>query len=173
MASQSRMESDFFVAGNISANTFTLPAGTVTDNAVLAATNIAATKLEHQHEIIFAQANTASASQTQIVHRVHGATGEVIAVKAGSIVKCVSDASITIDMVKCNSGGTTSVLTGVITLNSSSTNYVPVAGTVVSSGVEDLVAEDLLKVVLTASAGTGGTVATGVFASLIVREKAS
>lgn len=173
MALQTRIESDVFVAGNIAANSVTLPNGTVDDDAVLAAAGVAATKLEHQHEITFAQANTAAASETKIVHRAHGATGEVIAVKAGSIAKCTGDGSVTVDMVKCNSGGTTSVLTGVITLNSSSTNYVPSAGTVKADGSEDLVAEDLLKIVLTASTGTAGTVGTGMFASVIVREDAN
>lgn len=168
-----RFESDVFVAGNVSAQSVSLPSGTVTNEDIEGSAGISASKLEHRHEITFAQANTTAADETKIVHSVYGSTGEVIACKAGSIGVCGGDSTVSIDLVKCNTSGTTSVLTSAITLDSGNTAYALESGTIVSSGVEDLAAGDILKIVLDATAGTSSSLATGVFVSLVVNEDAS
>lgn len=173
MALQSRIESDVYVAGNLSANEVTLPDGTVDNEAVAGAASIDASKLQHQHIAVGLMTST-SATNDSYVHSVYGATGEVIAIKASQAVKCVGDASVTANVIKYNgTNATVAISTAGIILNSSSTNYVVQSATVKSDGSEDLVAGDILKILFTPSAGTAGTVATAVFASVIIREEAN
>jgi hypothetical protein len=73
---------------------------------------------------------------------------------------------VTVDLKKNG----VSILTSVITLDSGNTNRVVEAGTI--SGDGTLAAGDWLEVTIAISAGTG-TLATGVYAELILNEDAS
>ena len=163
---QSKIEGDVRVTGNISCSTLTIPAGSVRNASIEEDAEIEATKLEHKYEPVFAQPNTTATAETRAVHLVHGATGEVLAFKAGSIAACIGDSTITVDLKKNGS----SILTSVITLDSSNTNRVAEAGTISGSGA--IAVGDLLEVVVAVSAGTG-TLGTGVFASVELTELAA
>jgi len=161
---QSRHEGDLYVAGALSAAALAVPAGAVSNAAIAPAAGIAATKLQHRNRPVHAQPNTAATTETRVVYHVRGAAATLVAFAAGSIAKAVGDSTVTVNLRK--NGAT--VLTGVITLNSSSVNYVAQAGTLAATA---LVAGDVLDVVVTATAGTG-TLPTGVFCSLTVDEDA-
>ena len=169
MSSQTRLEGDVHVAGSLSAYALTPPASCVTDNAVAAAADIAATKLEHQNNYVYAQeSGTTAADDNRVAAVIYGATGSIIAFHASSVVKCAGDSTVTIDLCKQSGTATsaTSILSAAITLNSSSTTYSHVAGTISTA---TLVAGDKLEIKIDATVGTG-TLAKGVFARVITRE---
>jgi hypothetical protein len=157
-----RFPGDIYVAGNISSKTLSVPAGAVTDAAIQAGAGIAATKLQQQHRLDYSQPNTTATSETRIIYACRGASGTIIDFRAGSIGVAVGAATVTVDLRK---NGTT-VLTGVITLDTGNVARVAEVGTL---SVTTLVAGDVLEVVLTATAG-GGTLPTGVFVSATVHE---
>jgi hypothetical protein len=153
---------DLYVRGNLAAQSFSPPAGSITDAAIVALAGISASKLRHQHRKLFSQPNTTATTETRVLHIVVGATGTVTSFSAGSIVANIGAATVTANLMKNG----VSILTGAITLNNANTAYVPSAGVIASAGV---VAGDVLSVVLTATAG-GGTLATGVFAQVSLDE---
>lgn len=163
MASQIEGAQNF--KGAVTLASVNLPSECVEDRHVEAGAGIDSDKLEHQHRVTYGQANTAAVDETRIIHVVHGTTGEVIAFVAGSIAKAVGDATCTVDLKK---NGTT-VLTGVITLDSGNTNRVAEAGTL--SGTVTLAVGDVLEVVIDGTIGTG-TLPTGVFCSATIKEDA-
>ena len=163
MAIVQTINGDAFIAGNLSARSMNIPSGTVVDADVAATADFAATKLEHQHQKVYAQESaTPAAAEDRVVHAVYGSTGSIIAFEAGSVVACVGDSTITIDLHKNSS----SILTTPIVLDSSNSAYTPEAGTIDTATLVD---GDVLEVVITVSAGTG-TLGKGLFASVIIRE---
>jgi len=143
-----------------------LPSGAVTAANIAAAAGVEATKLEHQHREIYQQeSDTTSVSEDRVVHVVKGTTGDLKTFRAGSVVANIGAATITVDLHKNGS----TILSAPITLDNGDAAYALVAG-VISS--EPVVADDVLEVVVVATAG-GGTVGKGVFASLDVFEDVS
>lgn len=144
-----------------------LPANTVGDAGVTAASPLNTTKTRRRFNKGYAQnVGAAAASVTGVVvHVVYGAVGTVIAVRAGVVVAAVGAATVTIDIKK---NGTT-ILTAVITLDVANTIYIVEAGSVSVSG---LVAGDVLTAVLVATAG-GGTLPQGVFVDVVIDEDPS
>jgi hypothetical protein len=163
----SRITTDLYVDGNLQGKTLTPSAGCVSNNHVSASAAIAATKLEHQYIISFAQANTTAAAETRVVHVARGTTGDILDVRAGSIGVCTGNATITVDVKKNG----TSVLTNAITLDSGNAARVPEAGTL-DGAQDELEADDVLEVVIAVNAGTGA-LGTGVFAAITLREDAA
>lgn len=159
-----RHDGNFHVAGTLSAEDFTPPDGCIDNAAIEAATGIDATKLEHQFALTYAQANAAAADETRVIHCAYGATGTIVSFEAGSIAACVGDSTVTVDLKK---NGTT-VLSAVITLDSTNTARVAEAATISTASYVD---GDVLEVIVDATIGTG-TLATGLFATAILREDA-
>ena len=142
-----------------------LTPGTVQDADLAGSANLDPTKMRHQYCAVFAQANSAAASDTgRVIHVVKGATGTVVAFRAGSIVAATGNATVTVDLKK---NGTT-MLSAVITLDSSNTAYVLEEATL---SVTAVVAGDVLTLVIVATVGTGA-LPTGLFAEVVVREDA-
>lgn len=161
----SRIDGNIYVSGNLSAKTMSIPADTVDNEDVKANANFAATKLEHQHQKVYAQESDAAASaEDRVIHIVYGTSGQVVGFEAGSVVACIGDSTITIDLHKNGA----SILTAPITLDNSNSAYTPEEGTINTSSLSD---GDVLEVVITVNAGSG-TLGKGVFASAIIREKA-
>jgi hypothetical protein len=159
-----RIDGDLQGLGEISCQTLSIPAGTIVDADVNAAAAIGHTKLEHQHRITYGQNGTVAAD-TRVIFVCRGTSGEVVAVKAGCIGVESGGNSCTVDVQKNG----TSVLTGAITLDSGDSPYTPEAGTLKTDGTEDLVADDVLTVVI----ATSSSDATGVYVVVTVREDAS
>lgn len=157
---------DLYVSGVLSAGTFNLSSGSVTDAAVLSNAGIDADKLEHRHRITYSQeSGTTSATEDKIIHVVHGTAGTVNAFEAGSVTLCTGAGTITVDLHKNGS----TILSAPITLDTGNTVYVTESGTISSASLSD---GDVLEVVVVATAG-GGSVGNGVFASVEIDEDAA
>lgn len=168
MANPTRIEGDVYINGNVNSLTMSIPAGSVIDASVGASANIAATKLEHRHQIVYAQGSAVDAADAaQVVHVCYGATGSVVAFEAGSVVAALGNDVCTVNLKK-NGTSILNPTTG-ISLSSSATAYIASAGTISSAAIVD---GDVLEVVIDATHGTG-TLAKGVFASVVISEKAS
>lgn len=152
---------DLHVGGHLSANSQTIGAGAVSNTSVAAGAGISASKLEHQYRKELTQPNTAATSETRVIHVARG-SGTIIKFSAGSIAIAVGAATVTVDLKKNGA----SILSGVITLDTGNTVYVPENGTVSNTAVA---AGDVFTVTTVATAG-GGTLPTGVFASLDLSE---
>lgn len=161
-----RIEGSLHVAGRLTPQLLDIPPETVTDAAVSSSAAIAAGKLEHQHQPVYAQeSDTAAADEARIVHVVRGATATLVSVAAGAVVPAVGNAEVEVDLLK---NGTT-MLTGPITLDSGQIAYERVAGAFASGA---LVQGDVLEITIAGTAGTG-TLPKGVFAAIVVREDAA
>lgn len=143
----------------------TFPDGGVTDAKVAAGAGIKHTKLEHQHRIPFSQVGTAASNAGQVIYRCSGATGTILELAVGSIGIAVGAATVTVDLKK---NGTT-VLSGVVTLDTGNTAYI---AELASISVPGIAAGDALSLVVVATVG-GGTLPTGLFVSLTVKEDAA
>ena len=158
-----RIEEDAYFGGTLQAKTLVPSDGCITNAAVVAAAGIAASKLQHRHRPFYSQTGNAAAA-TVAIHVVRGATGVLNAFAAGSVAKAAGNAAVTVDLKKAGS----SILTGVITLDSGNTNRVMEAGTLSNSAVAG---GDFLEVVVTADAGTG-TLPPGLHVALELDEAA-
>lgn len=166
MANIGQLTGDLHIRGSLTATTLSPSAGVITNEMVSAAADIAASKLEHQHVLHYSQeSDTTSATEDHCIHVVRGATGSAVAFEAGSVTACTGNATITVDLHK--NGAT--ILTGVITLDSTNTAYVVEAGTIDTATLAD---GDVLEVVVVATVGTGA-LGKGVFASCVIREDAA
>ena len=161
-----RLQGNVFVTGTLAANGFTLPDASVSNSKVAAAANIEATKLEQQYAIAYAQESSATAAaETKVVHAAYGSTGAAVAIQAGMIDPNTGDAEVEVDLLL---NGTT-ILTGPITLTSAQSAGETVAGTLV--GDPSYSAGDRLEISVTTTPGSG-SLGDGVFAGVIVRERA-
>lgn len=159
------VQGDLVVTGNLSAGTQQLPASSVNNAAIAAGVLgnfIDPSKIESRLARFYAQPNTTATTETRAIHYTVGATGVLQTFQAGSIAVAVGAATVTIDLKKNG----TSVLTAVITLNSSSTARAAASATFSSTAI---VAGDELEIVITATA-SGGTLPTGVFVNLLLNE---
>lgn len=154
-------EEDLFVRGTLVPSAIAMPQNAITSgDQVRAGANIPADKTEQRFFPAWSQPNTAASTETRTLF-VARRSGTVNAVLAGSIGVAVGDAITTIDVKK---NGTT-ILSGIITLDSANTARVVELGTI--SGGGTFVAGDWYEVVITATIGTG-TLPTGVFVQLEV-----
>ena len=149
-----RIEEKIYFADTITFKEVVLPAGAVSDDQVAAGAKIAASKMVHKHRPSYGQAGTA-VSETRAIHGVFGATGSVVAFKAGSITACTGNATISVDLKKNG----TSILASPITLDSTKSARVLYAANIASAALS---VGDWLEVVVTANAGTG-SLGSGLF----------
>lgn len=164
MADLSTHSGDLLVTGRLIAGTISLPADAVQDTQVIAAANLAASKLEHQYQKVWAQESTTdAATERRVVHVVKGTTGTLISFKAGAVTVAGAATTVTVDLLK---NGTT-VLTSVITLDNSQVAYELEDGSAFTSTA--LVVGDVLEIKLIL---TGTNEPKGVFAEVVLREKA-
>lgn len=116
-----RLDDDLFVDGNLSAKQVTLPAGTVTNSAVVGSAGISASKLQQQINKNYSQDGTTDATvERKIVHVAYGATGTLVAFAVGAVTKAAAAGNAVIDLLKNGS----SILTAQITLDSTTNNYI-------------------------------------------------
>lgn len=162
----SRIESDMHVAGNLSANTMTYPAGSLSNVDVASGASIAATKLQHRHSKTYAQESATNvADESRVLFTAYGATGTTISFKAGAAVAATGNATCSVDLKK---NGTT-VLSAPLSLTSSQTAYAELTATI---GTSSFVAGDNFSVSFAGAVGSGA-LAKGVYCTLIVDETAS
>ena len=141
--------------GNHSFSDITLPSSAVTDSSVLAAANIDADKLQHRHVLIYEQVNgTAVAAQTKMIFQSRFA-GTIVAVIVTPYTAPTSSDSYTVDVQKCaQAGSMATVLSSVVTMNSSDANRTSNSGTLSTT---TFAASDIFQVVVAVpSANTTG-----------------
>lgn len=127
--------------------------GMIKNVMIAAGAGIAASKLESWQSKCWGQIST-SVTETKVLGIIRGATGTSIGVEVTNQVACVGDSTIAVDVKKNG----TSILSAVVTLNSSSSITVPIAGTVTTTALAD---GDIITAVITTTVGTG-TLAEGV-----------
>lgn len=164
MAAPTTIPGDCVIGGTLYVASFVPSAGSIRNAGIASDAAIVATKLEHQFALTYGTSGTA-ASATIPIHCAYGATGDVISIKAGSVAIAVGAATVTVDLRKNGS----TILTGVITLDTGNTAYVGEAGTILTA---PYVAGDTFTLVVVATAG-GGTLPTGLFVTVILREDAA
>lgn len=163
------------VKGKITAESMTIPDGTLDDDAVAADAAIAATKLEHQHAIRYDQADGSDVVAAIVpVHVVQGTTATIVAIEAVCIdAPSGGDEVISVDLKKCNeaSPSPATVLTGTIDISvaESVADCEVVAGTIASASLVD---GDTL-VVDVAVSGSTGTQGQGLAVVVTLREDAT
>jgi hypothetical protein len=113
---------------------------------------------------MFRQPNSAATAERKVIYEARSA-GTVLDFRAGSIAKALGGATVTIDLLK---NGTT-MLTTPLVLNSSNVNYTAAAASLASTSFSQ---NDVLEVNQTVAVG-GGTLPTGVYASLTVNTDAT
>ncbi len=146
--------------------TLAIPSLTIVDAMVNGAADIAASKLEHQHQISYAQESaTDVADEARVLHAVYGTTGSVLAFECGVVVAAAGAATVDVDLLKNG----VSILTAAIEINNATVIYTPKAGTIDTAAVVD---GDVLEVSIDETIG-GGTRPKGVWCSLILTEKAT
>ncbi len=166
MTTPTRLQGDLTVVGNLSASTMTMPAGSVTNAAIIASAGIAASKLQHQFEVVYAQvATVAAANEQKVVHVVRGVTATLLDFAAGAVTAYGAASSCVFDLLK---NGTT-ILTGTITLDNTTAAYVLKSPAGYTSTA--LVVGDVLTVKV--SGDTGANHALGLFARVSLLEDAA
>jgi hypothetical protein len=164
---QSTFYSDIFVAGSLSSRQFTAPSGSITNDSIQGAAGIDASKLEHQHAVRYSQkAGSAVVSETMPVHIAH-AGGTIVAVQVVTVVPPTSSDTVTVSVSAGNASTVyASVLSGAVSLSSSSVARTVYSGTITSAAYA---AGDSLEVVVTAT----GSSCQGLCVILTLREDAS
>ena len=140
--------------GAITAKTLTPNDGTITNAKVAADAGIEATKLIHQHSIRYNQASGSDvASATEVVH-IFRSTSTIVSVDViPDTAPTGGDKEYTVDVKKSTGAGAwASILTGVITVDSGSTDRTVQAGVLSDS---DAIDNDALQIVIAASGSTG------------------
>ena len=161
---------DLRVNGTFSAQTVNLPNSTVQNQHVIASAGIEATKLEHQHALKYAQADGADVVSESVAIHHFRATAEIVSVEVVPITAPTGgDKEFTVDVQKGSAGSAfASILTGVVTVDSTSADRTGQAGTISGTTAAD---GDTLRVVVTASGSTGSQ-GQGVLVVVTVREGA-
>lgn len=168
MAGITTLYGDVAVTGLLTANDFSAPAGSLTNAMIVSSAGIEATKLEHQYTLVYAQESaTTAADESRVIHAVYGQTGDVIRFECGCVVANIGNSTVTFDLKKNG----TSILTAPAEVNSTHAARELVAGTLTPT-VPTLAADDVLEVVINATAGTG-TLGKGAFCRAIIREDAT
>lgn len=134
------------VNGPLSATSFTLPAGSVTDAGVAGGANIDPAKMRHRHKPLYSQAGTAAAETRAVFVATH--SGVVVSFAAGHRTALTGDATTTFDLRKNG----VSVLSAVVSFTSATAAYALLSGTVTTTA---FVAGDVFEVVVAVAAGTG------------------
>jgi len=171
---QSRHAGDLLVTGTLTVSDgLNMPDGTIGDDEVGAAAGIAATKLEHQHQITYHQA----AIDQEVVdievpiHIVRGATATMIDIQVACLTAPTGgDKAFTVDLQVADEDTPTpaSVLSGTISYSATQEDCEVEEGTV---DTEELVVGDILVLVV-ATSGTTGTQGSGLAITVTIREDA-
>ena len=142
------------VNGTLSARSFSPPSGSITNASVAASAGIEASKVIHRLALRYAQASGADvAAQTMLLHTFRNtATIEAVEV-IPSTAPTGGDKAFTVD-VQLGDASTAfaTILSGVVTVNSSSANRTIQTGSLSTSSAAD---GDTLQVVVAASGSTG------------------
>lgn len=161
-ADRGRWPGDLYVAGNVSANSMTIPDESIGDGAIDPGRPISSLKLEHQHLAYHRQAHgTATVARREVIHKAFG-NGVLAGVEATLVVPNVGAATVTIDVLKNG----VSVLTSPLVLGVAAAFAASAAGI---AGGGTYVADDIFETSVSVAAG-GGTIGQGLVVQGVFRE---
>jgi hypothetical protein len=136
----------------------------VSDANVVGSAGIQASKLIHQYQPVHADpAATTVAANRKTIHVAYGATGTLIAFKAGLITACIGADTVT---VKLRKNGT-DILSADISLTSATAAFAMLTAAGFTSA--SYAAGDVFEVDIT-PVHTSGTLGAGIFCQLITNE---
>lgn len=169
MADPSYLSGDYFIRGNLQAQTLMFPVGGINDIAVNTLANIDSVKLKHRDHVTYSQPNvTETYAEAKIVFRERGLTGSVISVycglqhpPTGSSCDKVTTADVTVNGV--------SILSAPVTLDKTKTAYISYAGSIVSPV---LTTGDIVSVVIVRTGSVADTDPAGVFVAIDIDQTA-
>ena len=154
---QTIIDSDTFVRGNLTCNSMTIPAGTLTNAMVNANAAIAASKVVHRFPISYSQIGGTDVTAATVP--IHIVSGQTATIESLSIMPLAAPSGgnkqITVDLKKSTGGGAyTSVLSGgtAYAITTSATSLAVYTATVATTA---LVVGDTLELVVTPSGSTG------------------
>ena len=162
-----QLQENCYFGGTVQFASAVLQANAISDvniNTPSAGSGISATKVMHRFRATRGQSGNA-VSETVPIHVVQGIVAKVNYCKAGSITIAAGSGSVTVDLKKNG----TSVLTAVITLNSSSVARTEQAAAIAAGGLT-MTAGDWLELVITAGSAT---LPTGLFVDVEIEESPS
>ena|SRR6266849_1214507 len=162
----STLTTNVTITGSLQCNTFNPPAGCITDAATLPGANIAATKVNHRHEQIYAQPSAQTAAVESKVCHIAKTAGTLISVDVGAVVVNVGAATVVFDFLKNG----VSVLTGTIMLDLNTAAYVLKPGTI-AGGSTTCIAGDVFELKVVSATAGGGTIAKGPFCRFVIEEQ--
>lgn len=170
---QDIVNNDLHVNGHLTARTMDIPAGSITNDDVSASAAIAATKLEHQHVLNYAQANgTAVVADTRGLFICRGASGLLVQLDAliTGAIATGGDRTVTVDLKKGSAGSAyATVLNTPLQFNNGHALRTVVQAVITTTA---LAAGESLIVEVTV-AGAAGNQAQGLLVTLTLRESAT
>lgn len=168
---QTRMEGDMIVVGTLTPQALNCPAGAIDDKAVKAAAGIEATKLQHQHTLLYQQPDGADITAAVIpLWIVRGQCATVVDVEVFcSVAPAGGDKQFSVDLQRCKQGDVkTSILAAPIVYSASKADHEIAKGTISIPGLVD---NQALLVVIGVSGSTGAQ-GQGLLVTVTVREDA-
>jgi len=162
----SRVDGSLHVAGNLTSNSLTVPAGTVLNSHVGAAAAIDETKLEHQHRIHYGGYNVMVMPIVAVVYVCHGDTATVLEVEAGTQTVCTGNSTITVTISRHRASVTATEVASIV-LDADNTVFLAEADSSLTN--TSMVDGDVLVVSVAVSPGTG-SLGTGLFVSITLAE---
>ncbi len=169
----SRIEGDMNFAGKVTfLDTVTLYKDSITDQHIAPSAKIQASKLVHRHVLVYAVPDGQSVSAITRLLYLAAAAGKLRRVEVRPTQVPTGDYSYTVDVQRASDGSGTwsSLLSSVITVDSSASADTKKSGTLVAS--PDLAAGDALRLVITTS-GTSGTQGQGLVVLVELEEDPS
>jgi hypothetical protein len=153
---------DIITGGVIKPFELIIPAATIKNVGVASDAAIAASKSERSFPIVVSQAGPA-VTATHLVRFCKGTTGTIKHVTVSNITACAGSSEVTVDVKK---NGTT-VLSAVVTLNSSKAAYSETEATITVPALAD---GEYLTVHITATQSGTDALATGVLVQIDIDE---
>lgn len=150
----------------------TVPGGSWDNEDIAGDAGIETSKMLHRHAVQYGQAGGADVAAATVYVHIAKAAGTVHSLRVATNQKPTGDRTFTVDVQKSTGGGAfATILTGVVTINASSTDRVPAAG-VLDAGEIEYDEDDIFRVVI-ALGGSTGNHAQGMIVSIRFNEEPS
>ena len=163
--SNSVLDTNIHVKGTLSAETLTIPSGTLINDGVASNADVRSSKLRERHrkQLSF-ESDEVLSDKTQVVHIVTGTSGTILAFNASNVTAATSERSATVDLLVNG----VSVLQDTITLDVNISAYEIAIGVVQTTTLEQ---DDVLEIAITGDNQTGlGVNPFGAFAQVDLEE---
>jgi len=172
MSTPTKIEGDLFVNGELRSKSQVVPDGSIDNAAIAALAGLAATKLEHQHALIYSQAAGSDiVAATVPIKIIRGLSGLVVDVEVVAQTAPVGgDLAFTVDVLKATEASPSpdSILQSIITVDATNADYEIVQGTVDNGDMSD--GETMMVAV--AVSGSTGSQGQGLVVTVTLREDA-